>query len=149
MAKVVKWGRLERNEIMRLRNIKGADEKIATSEFVVQNPKEWKNKWKEKLLKASKRSLARLSGIVRSFLLQIFSRLNLNRGFDTNRISGETSIFFDSLDTDRALRSRIKTVKWKKTQSSRERLRLLYRYMIRNKVKELLRDAVKRYGIEE
>lgn len=47
MAKVVKWGRLERNEIMRLRNIKGADEKIATSEFVVQNPKEWKNKWKE------------------------------------------------------------------------------------------------------
>lgn len=32
---------------MRLRNIKGADERIATSEFVVQNPKEFKDKWGE------------------------------------------------------------------------------------------------------
>lgn len=32
---------------MRLRNIKGADEKIATSEYVIQNPAEWKNKWNE------------------------------------------------------------------------------------------------------
>ncbi len=32
---------------MRLRNIKGADEKIATSEFVVQNPKDYKGKWGE------------------------------------------------------------------------------------------------------
>ena len=32
---------------MRLRNIRGAEEKIATSEFVVQNPTEMKYKWKE------------------------------------------------------------------------------------------------------
>mgnify|MGYP003445502249 FL=1 len=32
---------------MRLRNIKGADEKIETSEFVVQNPKEFKDRWSE------------------------------------------------------------------------------------------------------
>ena len=32
---------------MRLRNIRGAGEKIESSEFVVQNPKEMPNKWKE------------------------------------------------------------------------------------------------------
>lgn len=32
---------------MRLRNIKGAAERIATSEFVVQNPAEYKNRWDE------------------------------------------------------------------------------------------------------
>ena len=32
---------------MRLRNIKGADEKIETSQYVVQNPKEMKDKWSE------------------------------------------------------------------------------------------------------
>ncbi|MCH5274020.1 MAG: tRNA (guanosine(46)-N7)-methyltransferase TrmB [Lachnospiraceae bacterium] len=32
---------------MRLRNIKGAREEIAVSEYVTQNPKEWKGKWKE------------------------------------------------------------------------------------------------------
>ena len=32
---------------MRLRNIRGAGEKIEISEFVVQNPKEMPNKWKE------------------------------------------------------------------------------------------------------
>lgn len=32
---------------MRLRNIKGADERIATSAYVVQNPMEYKNRWNE------------------------------------------------------------------------------------------------------
>ena len=32
---------------MRLRNVRGAGEKIEASEFVVQNPKEMQNKWKE------------------------------------------------------------------------------------------------------
>ena len=32
---------------MRLRNIKGAREEIAISEYVTQNPKEQKGKWKE------------------------------------------------------------------------------------------------------
>lgn len=32
---------------MRLKNIPGAREKIAESEFVVHNPKDWKGKWKE------------------------------------------------------------------------------------------------------
>lgn len=30
---------------MRLRNIKGAEEFIASSEFVIQSPEEYKNKW--------------------------------------------------------------------------------------------------------
>ncbi len=30
---------------MRLRNVKGAKEKIAVSEYVTQNPQEWKGKW--------------------------------------------------------------------------------------------------------
>ena len=38
---------------MRLRNIKGADERIATSEYVVQNPTEFKNRWKECFEKAA------------------------------------------------------------------------------------------------
>ena len=32
---------------MRLRNIKGADEAIEKSEFVIKNPEEYKNKWEE------------------------------------------------------------------------------------------------------
>lgn len=32
---------------MRLRNIKGADEKILASEFVVQNPMEYRGRWKD------------------------------------------------------------------------------------------------------
>ena len=32
---------------MRLKNIPGAREKIAESEFVIHNPKEWKGKWNE------------------------------------------------------------------------------------------------------
>lgn len=47
MPKVVKLYKLERNAVMRLRNIKGADERIATSRYVVQNPKEFKDRWNE------------------------------------------------------------------------------------------------------
>lgn len=32
---------------MRLRNIKGADDRIANSEYVIQNPKDFKGKWSE------------------------------------------------------------------------------------------------------
>lgn len=32
---------------MRLRNVKGSRDKIATSEFVIQNPEEYKGKWEE------------------------------------------------------------------------------------------------------
>lgn len=33
--------------IMRLRNVKGAREEIAVSEYVTQNPQEWKGRWAE------------------------------------------------------------------------------------------------------
>lgn len=32
---------------MRLRNVKGAREEVAVSEYVVQNPAQWKGKWRE------------------------------------------------------------------------------------------------------
>ena len=38
---------IRKGESMRLKNIPGAREKIAASEYVIHNPKEWKGNWKD------------------------------------------------------------------------------------------------------
>lgn len=101
----------------------------------------WKTKWKRFFADTSRAVLARVTSALRTVIGRIFDRLNLRVGAGAHTITGTATIIFDTSGSEKLTRATRKVPKWRQTQSDRERLRLLYRYMISYKLKHGMRAS--------
>lgn len=91
----------------------------------------WRSKWSRKTAEFSQRLFAKISGRI----VRFFERFNFASKRRSNMIFGDTSVSYDTVYGNMSAKTRKKAVKWKNTHDERERLGLLYRYMITNRIK--------------
>ena len=96
----------------------------------------WRKKWKKRWTAGCKKLFSRIGKTIRHYIGRLFEKLNLRGRGRYDRIGGTTVITFDEGERKKQKRHTGKLIRWKQTESDRERLRLLYRYMIRHKRKQ-------------
>ena len=90
----------------------------------------WRNKWRGALAKVAQKAFVRVAGAFMRVLEAVGARKK-NR----NILSGETQVTFSVERAERQKRASARSKKWKHLESSRDRMRYLYRYSVNDRIK--------------
>lgn len=90
----------------------------------------WRNKWRGAVVRTAQKAFVRVAKAFMRVLEAVGARRK-NR----NILSGQTQVSFGIERAERIRKSELRQKKWKQLESSREKMRYLYRYSIKDRIK--------------
>lgn len=90
----------------------------------------WRNKWRGAVVRTAQKAFVRVAKAFMRVLEAVGARRK-NR----NILSGQTQVSFSIERAERTRKSELRQKKWKQLESSREKMRYLYRYSIKDRIK--------------